>query len=274
MEFHRLRERIRRFTWQTLPGVTRDFLRFVAYPNVVGRVSPRRPLVEVFGSARLEKAGNPLRGRLERVNVSAPTNLCRIMKKFGSDKGAGKHNYTTVYRQLFGGMKQKPVRLFELGIGTNNPALASSMGIAGKPGASLWGWSEFFPLGRIFAADIDRTILFDEGRINTFYCDQLDRSSIRELWAHPALTEPFDIIIEDGLHTFEANVSFLEGSLHKVRGGGYYVTEDIKLSDLPTWREILQHKYVVAYPDFSFCLVTLPWRFNDFDNCLLVARRG
>lgn len=274
MGLHNMGKRIWRITWQSLPAATRDFLRFVAYPNVVGRINRQRPQVEVFGASRSDKAGNQLRAQLEKVNVNAPTNLCRIMKKFGSDKGMGRHNYTTVYRQLFADMQKKPVRLFELGIGTNNPALASSMGVAGKPGASLWGWSEFFASGKIFAADIDRAILFNEGRINTLYCDQLDTNSIREMWAKPALKDPFDVVIEDGLHTFEANLSFLKGSLHKVRKGGYYVIEDIKLSERPAWREVLQHKYTAAHPDFSFCLVTLPWRFNDFDNCLLVARRG
>jgi hypothetical protein len=63
-------------------------------------------------------------------------------------------------------------------------------------------------------------LIFQEDRIKTFYCDQLDRSSIRELWSHPDLQGGVDIIIEDGLHTFEANVSFLEELLDHLRPGG------------------------------------------------------
>ena len=43
----------------------------------------------------------------------------------------------------------------------------------------------------------------------------------------------FDIIIEDGLHTFEANKCFFENSIHKVKRGGIYIIEDITNIDLP-----------------------------------------
>lgn len=93
------------------------------------------------------------------------------------------------------------------------------------------------------------------------------------MWASSPLRDEFEIVIEDGLHTFEANVSFLENSLHKVRKGGYYIIEDIKQGDLPQWRDRLRSHYSVTYSDFSFCLVRLPSKFNDFDNALLVGRR-
>jgi hypothetical protein len=40
--------------------------------------------------------------QLQKVNVSAPTKMCRVMTKCGSDKGNGWHNYTTLYSALFG----------------------------------------------------------------------------------------------------------------------------------------------------------------------------
>jgi hypothetical protein len=46
-----------------------------------------------------------------------------------------------------------------------------------------------------------------------FIAINLTGSSIGELWSHPDLQAGMDIIIEDGLHTFEGNVSFLEESL-------------------------------------------------------------
>ena len=195
------------------------------------------------------------------------------MTRYGSDKGAGRHNYTTLYHHLFRNLRNKQVTVFELGIGTNNPALPSNMGVAGNPGASLRGWADYFPSGQIFGADIDRDILFDEDRIKTFHCDQLSKSSIEQMWASPLLPEDFEIVIEDGLHTLEANVSFLENSLHKVRRGGYYIIEDVKQDDVPRWRELLRSHYAVAHPEFSFCLANLPWRLNDSDNVLLIARR-
>ena len=147
------------------------------------------------------------------------------MTSFGSDKGL--HCYTPLYSALFKERCDKPLRVLELGLGTNNSDMLSNMGVFGAPGASLRGWRQLFPHALVYGADIDRRILFEEVRIKTFYCDQLDPSSIRELWSHPELRDGMDIIIEDGLHTFEANISFLEGSLDHLRPGGIYITEDV-----------------------------------------------
>ena len=42
--------------------------------------------------------------QLRTVNTLAPTKMCRVMTKYGSDKGHGSHNYTTVYSALFKGL--------------------------------------------------------------------------------------------------------------------------------------------------------------------------
>jgi len=112
----------------------------------------------------------------------------------------------------------QPLRIFELGIGTNNVNLPSNMGANGRPGASLYGWREFFPNSKIYGADIDRDILFQTDQIHTFYCDQTNEHSITSMWSNePELSENFDFIIEDGLHEFHANVCFFEKSIHKLK---------------------------------------------------------
>jgi SAM-dependent methyltransferase len=149
--------------------------------------------------------------------------------------------------------------------------MLSNMGVFGAPGASLRAWRQLFPHAVIYGADIDRAILFEEDRIKTFYCDQLDRSSIRELWGHPALSAGMDIIIEDGLHTFEANVSFLEESLDHLRPGGIYVTEDIGRDCFDKWYERLATVYSKRYSDYEFLFVILP---DGGSNNLLIIRRA
>jgi len=245
------------------------------FPRLVASVFVRRvPQVQGFPAGQ---APGLLVRQLRSINVFAPTRMCRVMLRHGSDKGQGLgqglHNYTTVYSVLFGKLRGKPLRIFELGLGTNNPDLLSSMGVYGRPGASLRGWRELFPHALVFGADIDRDILFEEDRIKTFYCDQLDRVAIRDLWAQPALQGGMDILIEDGLHTFEGNISFLEGSLEQLRPGGVYVVEDILQPTLGQWRERLETVYSKQYPNHEFALVTLPNSFNDLDNNLLIIRR-
>ncbi len=154
---------------------------------------------------------------LQSVNVAWPTDFCRIMSRNGSDKGAGWHTYTTVYSRLLRHRISEPLRIFELGIGTNTVGVASTMGVHGLPGASLRGWRDLFAHAEIHGADIDRRVLFTDRRIQTHYCDQRDAEAIRSMWAQPAVRPPFDVIIDDGLHTAEANVSFLTHSLDHVR---------------------------------------------------------
>src|SRR5262249_10257205 len=161
-----------------------------------------------------------------------------VMARYGSDKAS--HGYTQLYSALFKDRFDHPLRVFELGLGTNNLAMLSNMGVFGAPGASLRGWRDVFPQGSVYGADIDREILFQEDGIQSFYCDQLDKFSIRKVWSHRALRGGADIIIEDGLHTFEANVSFLEESLEYLRPGGVYVIEDIGWEDIEKWHERLE----------------------------------
>jgi SAM-dependent methyltransferase len=246
------------------------WLLFVFLPRKISSwFVTRTPTVYAFGAAGASR----LAAQLQSVNVLAPTRACRVMTKLGSDKGRRWHNYTTVYSALFRRFSDKQVRIFELGLGTNNPDLVSSMGSTGRPGSSLRGWRELFPAARIFGADIDRAILFQEDRIKTFYCDQLDRASIAELWSQPELRDGVDVLIEDGLHTFEANVSFLEGSLQHLRHGGIYIIEDVGSDTIETWRDRLETVYAPEYPDYEFVLLVLPNPVNRQDNNLLVVRR-
>jgi hypothetical protein len=210
--------------------------------------------------------------RIRNVNTFAPTTMCRIMTKHGSDKGRFRHNYTTIYSALFDKLRSRPLRIFELGLGTNNPDLPSSMGVLGRPGASLRGWRELFPEALVFGADVDRDIIFTEHRIQTFYCDQLDSQVIHDLWAQPAMQGRMDIIVDDGLHSFAANTSFLAGSLKHLRAGGVYIVEDIVDGEIELWRSALS-TYQGRFPDYDFVLAELPRPSNDGDNNLILIRR-
>jgi hypothetical protein len=199
-----------------------------------------------------------------------PTILCEIMGRHRSDKGHANiteswHNYTTFYYSLFKD-RRDTLRVFELGLGTNNPNIPSNMGIDGRPGASLYGWKEFFPLAQIVGADIDKDILFQTERIQTFYCDQTNPETIKEMWRG---LEPFDIIIEDGLHTFAANVCFFENSIHQLKSNGYYIIEDVLKEEEPLFLEKIK-EWEVRYPDCEFTMLTIPSTKNKFDNALVV----
>ena len=263
---------MRRHVWERLSATTRDQLKYDVVARVLGRMNLGTPHIEVFGSFAGDDEGRRVVEALRHINTYGRTELCMLMRRHGSDKGLSRHNYTAVYARLFAGLRSRPLRFFELGIGTNNPDLPSTMGTTGTPGASLRGWSRFFPAAQIFGADIDRSILFRDERITTFYCDQTDPKSVQDLWDQPELHAEVDVLIEDGLHTFEANHIFLDSSFHKVGHSGYYVVEDLASGDLPRWRKLL-HRYRAKHPDFTFCIITPPW-VTTCDNTLVVAKRA
>ncbi len=208
-----------------------------------------------------------------KVNIGPnETILCEIMRRRGSDKSTW-HNYTKLYHLLFNQGIGKKISIFELGMGTNNPSVKSNMEGNGYPGSSLRGWKEYFIDARVFGADIDREILFEEEGIKTFYCDQTDQSSIRQMWSREELREEmFDIIIDDGLHEYEANITFLESSLHKLKKGGIYIIEDMlpwTVSRFESDMERLREDHA----DFEFDMIDIPYERNTTDNSILIARK-
>lgn len=202
-----------------------------------------------------------------------PTTLCAIMTSFGSDKGNERHNYTTLYSKLFNPWKNEPINLFELGVGTNFTDVPSNMGVEGKPGASLYGWSLFFPHAHIYGADIDKRVLFNDQMIKTYYCDQCSAKSIKELFSQDDLKDvSFDIMIEDGLHEFSANINFLLNSLHKLRKGGIYIAEDLDSISKEAFIQILPHLKNILKLN-SIDVIQIPSSLNTFDNALLVIQK-
>jgi hypothetical protein len=227
---------------------------------------PRRAAsIAVRRTPTVQGEPSPLLDRLREINVFAPTVMCRVMARYGSDKGSGWHNYTGVYSNLFESLFNSEIRIFELGICRIDAG-------DGRPGASLRAWREMFPRALVFGADIERDVLFTEDRIETFYCDQLDPGAIHDLWAQPALQDGMDILVEDGLHTYAASISFLESSLQRIRPGGYYVVEDITHSDLQLWRKQMPD-YVKRFPNYDFVIAELPSAQNNYDNNLVIIQR-
>jgi hypothetical protein len=80
-------------------------------------------------------------------------------------------------------------------------------------------------------------------------------------------------MIEDGLHTFEANVCFFEYSIHRVKPNGYYIIEDILFSEMQLFLAKIE-EWKIRFPSFSFDMIAIPSKRNPYDNNLLVIRTG
>ena len=108
--------------------------------------------------------------------------LSKLFIKHGSDK-ASRHDYYKVYGELLNNLNSV-TKIFEIGLGTNNTDIVSTMGKNGTPGASLRAFRDLYSKAHVFGADFDRRILFQEDRISTFFVDQTESSSFKELVNH------------------------------------------------------------------------------------------
>jgi hypothetical protein len=164
------------------------------------------------------------------ANAADVARCQQVLQGSGSDKG-GRHNYHFLYAALIKLMPDASA-ILEVGLGTNHRDTVSNMGASGVPGASLRAFRELFPRAHILGADVDRRILFQEDRITTFWVDQTDLTSVDALAKE---LPPLDIVIDDGLHSPDANVAVAAIALARLRPGGWLIIEDIAEQSLVVW---------------------------------------
>lgn len=170
------------------------------------------------------------------------TELCKLAAKFGTDKFV----YTPLYDLLLGQYRHKFKSVMEIGIGT----LETMTHVPGyKPGASLRMWEEFFPEANIFGLDIEPSVLFEEGRIQTRQCNQNHAGELVQaaVWAG----REFDLIVDDGSHIAEHQIISVNTLMPFVRPGGLYIIEDVPNQDrvseqLSFEHTVISHHYTPA----------------------------
>lgn len=176
--------------------------------------------------------------------------LHEIVEHYGSDKNLSR--YTPVYEVLFAYYRNRPISILEIGIGTLLPEIPSTF--IGNPrhyphyvqGGSLRAWRDYFPKAMVYGGDVAEDCMFTEERIKTFLFDSTSKEECDK-----ALGDlKFDLIIDDGLHTKEAQVATLGNLWSKLNNDGLYVIEDIMYPD----------HFRKLYPEIR-------WIVDDADIC-------
>lgn len=152
------------------------------------------------------------------------TLLCDLARKYSTDKGGSHftyngqytdccHNYTPVYAKLFEGKEDQVKHVLEIGV---------------NQGCSLRMWKEYFSNASIVGIDIDENCLFAEPRIT---CLQADQNDPKSLCSALAMLHPdgplFDLIIDDGSHEREHQITSMRTLLPFLNLWGHYVIEDL-----------------------------------------------
>ena len=169
---------------------------------------------------------------LTEAERDACEQIGKLFERYGSDKST-RHQYHKFYGAVL--RRQEVKNLLEVGLGTNNTDIVSSMGVQGCPGASLRAFREYTG-ARIYGADFDRRILFREEGIETFFVDQTSPETFVDLGRQ--LPEQLDLIIDDGLHAPNANLATLRFALSRVSKGGWIVIEDVAVETQPMWEVV------------------------------------
>ena len=210
---------------QDLLRSVQDTVPFAIKLNWRGQFHPNTNGAHILDWALTTRTGPPVTWEEPPVLDT----LKALFNMYGTDKGSP-HGYDLVYEPLLRDRRESVQHVLEVGIGTLSPGAPSSMaGYAEpwySPGGSLRAWRDYFPNAVIWGLDTQPDTQADHtfgDRIVTKLADSTDNAQVDAAVAGLS----FDLIIDDGLHTFEAQVATLRNLWPRVKPGGYYVVEDM-----------------------------------------------
>lgn len=147
--------------------------------------------------------------------------LTQLAILYGTDK-FGYHDYTPNYFKLLKHLREKPVKVLEIGVGgyADND----------RGGQSLRVWRDFFEQGEITGIDIQKKTMDLGPRVQILQGSQIDPEFLQELVEKRG---PFDVIIDDGSHRNEHIVESYRLLFPTLAPGGVYVAEDVQTSFHP-----------------------------------------
>ena len=141
------------------------------------------------------------------------TPLGGLFDGYGSDKGHY-HHYDRVYEQLFKDRRDEVGRVLEIGV---------------YQGGSLLAWRDYFPSALVVGLDIDFSNMsyqvedWTKERILLMEGDQTNPADLDRA----AKFGPFDLVVDDGSHDIDDQLSTLLNLWSTLTPGGWYVIEDI-----------------------------------------------
>lgn len=125
-------------------------------------------------------------------------------------------NYFEIYDVHFDRYRGTKVNVLEIGIG-------------GGGSLQMWKWY-FGAKSKIFGIDNDKEKLFSEAKIKTYQCDAGDSEALVGLMAE---LPTIDIVIDDGGHTMDQQITAFDTIYPFLADDGIYLCEDVMTSFFP-----------------------------------------
>lgn len=140
-----------------------------------------------------------------------------LERYFRKNKGRLIHkcvHYFDIYERHFSKYRGKEVVVLEIGV---------------SHGGSLQMWQNYFgDKARIYGIDINPECeKFEEGNIKIFIGSQSDKDFLKEVSSQ---IPPIDIVIDDGGHTMDQQITTLKELFNHVKSDGIYLCEDLHTS--------------------------------------------
>ncbi len=131
--------------------------------------------------------------------------------RHGGDKASLGHNYLSFYESYFAPLRRERLKILEIGV------------LAGQ---SLRTWADYFENAEIVGFDIrGKTRAYASERVAIEIGDQ---SNVQHLVNLGVKHGPFDIVIDDGSHMCEHQITTLRTLFPFVKDTGFYIVEDLQ----------------------------------------------
>ena len=140
--------------------------------------------------------------------------LDNIGRHFGTDKSSLHHDYLRFYERFLAELRSAD-KLTVLEIGVNE-------------GASVRMWEQYFTCALVIGVDINpAAAVHARDRIRIEIANQSD---VADLVALATKYGPFDLVVDDGSHLWDNQITTFQWLYPFVRQGRYYILEDIDTS--------------------------------------------
>lgn len=156
-----------------------------------------------------------------------------LANKYGSDKGTNfsfANGYASHYDEIFSPLKNKLINILEIGLVLENTT------------APIKIWQDYFPLSNVHGFDIQDCKNIENEQTKFFQGDQRNTNDLRA--AVDYFNVGFDIIIDDGIHTSEAQQKSLGVLFPYLNKDGFYIVEDVSLPEIKHPIVSCEHSFI------------------------------
>jgi predicted O-methyltransferase YrrM len=178
-------------------------------------------------------------------------------KPGGTDKDTW-HNYTGSYERLLKPYEGKKINFLEIGVAYGGSALL---------------WHEYLPDARFALVDIKDQVhqsirdRIDPNRHKFYFMDAYQDECINTLIND--FPDGFDVIVEDGPHTLESQIVFINKYLPYLKKGGIMIMEDIQsLAYIEPLKIVVPDEYKPSVE-----IVNLIHTRGRYDDLMFVVRK-